>query len=60
MSRDARDYLVDRHRHAVVAAEIVAGRSLDEFAADHIAVLALERAIEIMGEAASKLPTPLK
>ena len=60
MSRDARDYLVDIHRHAAIAAEIVAGRSLDDLAADQIAVLALERAIEIVGEAAGKLPGPLK
>jgi uncharacterized protein with HEPN domain len=60
VSRDARDYLVDLHRHAVIAAEIIAGRSVDDLATDHIAVLALERAIEIVGEAASKLPAPLK
>ena len=60
MSRDARDYLADLHRHAVIAAELVAGRSLDDLSADHVAVLALERAIEIMGEAASKLPAELK
>jgi uncharacterized protein with HEPN domain len=57
--RDARDYLVDLHRHASIAAEIVTGRSLEELASDHIAVLALERAVEIMGEAAGKLPVEL-
>lgn len=60
MSRDSRDYLVDLHRHAVIASEIGAGRSLDDLARDHVAVLALERAIEIVGEAASKLPAPLR
>ena len=56
MTRNARDYLVDLHRHALIASQIVAGRSPEELASDHIAVLALERAVEIMGEAAGKLP----
>ena len=60
MSRDVRDYLGDLHRHAVLATEIIGGRTLDAFACDHVAVLALERAIEIIGEAASKLPPDLR
>lgn len=60
MSRDVRDYLGDLHRHAVLATEIVGGLTLDAFAGDHVAVLALERAIDIMSEAANKLPSELR
>lgn len=59
MTRDARDDLVDLHRHALIASQIVAGRPLEVLASDHIAVLAVQRAVEVMGEAAGKRPVEL-
>ena len=46
--------------HAQIAREIVGGRSEHDLAGDRVERLALERAIEIVGEAASRLPDELQ
>ncbi len=47
-------------RHAEIAASIVADLEADALAADLVRRLALERALEIVGEAAGKLPAEMR
>lgn len=54
--RDVRDYLDDMVRYAEIAVRLTEDRSLEQLASDERTSLALERAIEILGEAASKVP----
>jgi uncharacterized protein with HEPN domain len=54
--REVRDYIADIAHYAETAVRLVGEASLEEIQADERTVLALERAIEIMGEAAAKLP----
>jgi uncharacterized protein with HEPN domain len=53
-SRDAA-FLLDMLRHARGAAGAVAGRTFQEYAADEDLRLAVERRIEIIGEAARRI-----
>jgi len=54
--REVRDYLEDMARYAETAARLVAGMTLEQIVADERTSLALERAIEILGEAANRMP----
>jgi uncharacterized protein with HEPN domain len=54
--REVRDYIADIAHYAEAAVRLVGESSLEQVQADERTVLALERAIEIMGEAAGKLP----
>jgi len=57
MRPDERDagYLLDRLRHARGAAQTVAGRTFEQYVADENLRLAVERRIEIIGEAAGRV-----
>jgi uncharacterized protein with HEPN domain len=57
---DHRDFLNDIVAHAEIAADLVASAPLDAIVADTKTRLALERALEIMGEAASRIPQPVR
>ncbi len=48
-------YLWDMREAAIEAQRVLRGRNLQEFLADGVAVRAIERLIEIIGEAASKV-----
>lgn len=54
--RIVRDYLDDMIRFVESAVRLAEGRSLEQLARDERDSLALERAPEILGEAASKVP----
>ena len=54
--RDHRDALADMLVHARLATELVAGIAVADLAEDHRSRLAVERALEILGEAAGKVP----
>jgi uncharacterized protein with HEPN domain len=54
--REIRDYVADMSRYAETAVRLVEGTTLEDLAADERTSLALERAIEILGEAASRIP----
>jgi uncharacterized protein with HEPN domain len=56
MTREYFDFLVDMHENANRAINFAAGMDYDTFAKDDKTVYAVIRAIEIIGEAASKLP----
>lgn len=60
VQRDIRDYLNDILIHIALAEKFVAGMSFDEFKSDEKTVLALTRAIEIIGEASKQIPESLK
>ena len=53
--RSAADALADMARFADVAVRLVGGLTLEELKADERTSLALERAIEILGEAAGRV-----
>jgi uncharacterized protein with HEPN domain len=57
MQPDGRDeaYLLDMYRHALEAAEFASGRTIDDFRSDLMLRRAVERAIEIVGEAARRI-----
>ena len=57
MLPDARDagYLLDMLRHAKGVVRAVEGRTLDDYTADEDLQLAVERRIEIIGEAARRI-----
>ena len=46
--------------HARLATELIAGVSADDLVADHRTRLAVERALEVLGEAAGKVPAEVK
>ena len=54
--RDHLDALADKLVHARLATELVAGIAATDQAEDHRTRLAVERAIEVLGEAADKVP----
>jgi len=61
MSRhDPRVTLAQMKRHALEAAALVRGRGQEELATDRGLRLALERVLEIVGEAATRLPVELR
>jgi uncharacterized protein with HEPN domain len=60
VSRDWQDYLADVATHAAIAADIAARHAPAELNADPVLRLALERALEIVGEAASKIPVEVR
>jgi uncharacterized protein with HEPN domain len=57
MAPEERDsaYLWDMLEAARIGIDMVAGRSYEEFAADQMAKLAMERTMEIIGEAARRV-----
>ena len=57
---DHRVTLRQIEEYARHAQEICAGRSLTELLADWQATLALERALQVLGEAAKRLPDDLR
>ena len=54
--RDVSDALADMARCVATAVRLVGTMTLDELQADERTSLALERAIEILGEAAARVP----
>jgi uncharacterized protein with HEPN domain len=60
MTRAWRDYLADMLHYSETAVRLVAGMTAEEVAADERTRLALERACEIIGEAASKVPPEVR
>ena len=58
--REYRDFLADLVRFSEIAVRIVAGLSPDTLTREEEKLLALERALEIVGEAASKIPSPVR
>jgi uncharacterized protein with HEPN domain len=54
--RDVGDDLADMARYAETAVRLVGGLTLEELQADERTSLALERAVEILGEAARRVP----
>ena len=59
MTRDWREFLADVARYSEIAADLVAGSERAD-PADTTLVLALERALEIVGEAAGKMPAEVR
>jgi len=53
---DPRGPLLDMRDYALAAQQLVEGHNLDDLQHDQILRLALERVIEIIGEAANRLP----
>lgn len=54
--RNVEDALAEMAKYAATAARLVERMALEELQADERTSLALERAIEILGEAASRVP----
>ncbi|CAA7624029.1 conserved hypothetical protein [Magnetospirillum sp. LM-5] len=60
MIRDWRDFLDDMRDHAETAQAFVGAMTWEEFQADIKTIFALARAIEIMGEAARRVPEDVR
>ena len=58
--RDARVGLKDMLKHAREALELLGDSSRDDLARDRVRQLALTRLVEIVGEAANRVPTPTR
>lgn len=58
--RDARDYLQDMIDYIAAAERMIDGMTFEEFEADEKTVLALIRAVEVVGEAAKNVPIALR
>jgi uncharacterized protein with HEPN domain len=58
--RDYRDYLVDMVEASEKVASFVQGMTLDSFLSDDKTQYAVVRGLEVIGEAAKKIPTPFK
>jgi uncharacterized protein with HEPN domain len=58
--RDWRDFFDDMRDHAETAQAFVGAMSWDEFRADTKTIFALARAIEIVGEAARRIPEDVR
>jgi len=54
------DYLRDIAHYAALAEELVAGLEYEQFAADEEKALAVLHALQIIGEAAARLPASVK
>lgn len=60
MSRDVLDYLEDILDNALAACEFARGLTADAFAADRRTLYAVMRALEIVGEAAKRVPDTVR
>ncbi len=60
VKRDIRDYLNDILIHIDLAEEFIDNMTLDEFKEDPKTILALMRAIEIVGEATKNIPPSIR
>lgn len=60
VKREIRDYLNDILIHIDLAEEFVKGITFDEFQNDDKTILALTRALEIIGEATKQIPSDLR
>lgn len=60
MSRDHADYIADLAQSAEDVAAFTAGMSFEEFLADKKTQYAVIRSLEIMGEAAKKIPESIR
>lgn len=60
MSREVLDYLDDILENAFAACEFVGGLTADAFAADRKTLYAVMRALEIIGEAAKRIPEDVR
>lgn len=58
--RDVRDYLQDILNTIEMAEQFVAGMTFEEFEDDPKTIFAVTRALEVIGEAAKKIPTELR
>ena len=60
MSRSIRDYLQDIIEAASAAIEFIRELSFEEFEADKKTTFAVARSLQIIGEAAKKIPDPVR
>lgn len=60
MSREVLDYLDDILENALAACEFTNGLTADAFAADRKTLYAVMRALEIIGEAAKRIPDDMR
>jgi uncharacterized protein with HEPN domain len=60
IARDHRDALADMLTRASLAVELVRGVAPSDLSTDHRTRLAVERALEILGEAAGKVPEAVR
>lgn len=60
MSREVLDYLDDILENAVAACEFASDLTADAFAADRKTLYAVMRALEIIGEAAKRIPDDMR
>lgn len=60
VKRDIRDYLHDILVHIDLAQDFVKGMTFEDFQDDLKTVLAVTRAIEIIGEATKQIPHPIR
>lgn len=58
--RLAADYLRDMREAAVKALAFTAGMNWDQFVCDEKIIFAVVRALEIIGEAAKRVPQPIR
>ncbi len=60
VKRDIRDYLNDILTHIDLAYSFVEGMTFEEFENDDKTILALTRALEIIGEATKQIPSAIR
>ncbi|MEM9808938.1 MAG: DUF86 domain-containing protein [Cyanobacteria bacterium P01_D01_bin.56] len=60
VQRDVRDYLQDILHYIATAERLIDDMTFEEFEEDEKTVLALTRAVEIVGEAAKQIPMSLR
>lgn len=60
VKRDIRDYLNDILTHIDLAETFIQDMTFEEFQNDDKTILALTRAVEIVGEATKQIPAPLR
>lgn len=59
-TREFADYLSDIREAAAKARQFVAGMTFEQFAAEEKTAFAVVRCLEIIGEAARKIPEPVR
>ena len=60
VKRDIRDYLHDILEHIDFAQEYVQGMTFQDFQADNKTILAVTRALEVIGEATKQVPPSIR
>ncbi|MEM9265280.1 MAG: DUF86 domain-containing protein [Cyanobacteria bacterium P01_F01_bin.13] len=60
VQRDVRDYLQDILQYIAIVERLIDGITFEEFEGDEKIILALTRAVEVVGEAAKQIPLSLR